>query len=128
MTVKERISVYIKYKGMNNAQFEKACGLSNGYVANMRKGIGTDKLNNVLTAFPDLNRDWLLYGEGEMIRLSLTQNASGSENFTQTGNVTVHAGTDEALAKVLDELAAQRRMNEKSQEQIDRLISIIEKQ
>jgi SOS-response transcriptional repressor LexA len=31
----------------------------------MRKGFGADKLNNVLTAYPELNRDWLLYGEGE---------------------------------------------------------------
>jgi hypothetical protein len=128
MTVKERISTYIKYKGMSNAQFEKVCSLSNGYVANMRKSIGTDKLSNVLKAFPDLNRDWLLYGEGEMLKPTFTQNAQGSENFTQNGNVTVHSDNNEALVKVLDELAAQRRMNEKSQEQIDRLISIIEKQ
>lgn len=34
----------------------------------MRKGIGVEKLENVLSAFPDLNRDWLLYGEGEMLK------------------------------------------------------------
>jgi hypothetical protein len=56
-----------------------------------------------------------------------TQNVNGSENFTQTGNVTVHSSTDETLSKVLDELSAQRRIFEKSQEQIDRLITIIEK-
>ena len=34
----------------------------------MRKGLGVDKLENVLNAFPDLNRDWLLYEEGEMLK------------------------------------------------------------
>lgn len=34
----------------------------------MRKGFGSEKLENVLKAFPDLNRDWLLYGEGEMLK------------------------------------------------------------
>lgn len=44
------------------------CDLSNGYVAAMRKGYGAEKLNNVLTVFPELNRDWLLYGEGTMLK------------------------------------------------------------
>ena len=34
----------------------------------MRKGLGIRKLENVLNAFPDLNREWLLYEEGEMIK------------------------------------------------------------
>lgn len=33
----------------------------------MRKGLGVGKLENVLNAFPELSRDWLLYGEGEML-------------------------------------------------------------
>jgi phage repressor protein C with HTH and peptisase S24 domain len=33
----------------------------------MRKGLGTGKLENVLNAFPELNREWLLYGEGKML-------------------------------------------------------------
>ncbi len=47
--------------------FENQCDLSTGYVTSMRKGFGTTKLNNVLKAFPELNRDWLIYGEGEML-------------------------------------------------------------
>jgi len=34
----------------------------------MRKGLGIEKLENVLNAFPDLSREWLLYEEGEMIK------------------------------------------------------------
>lgn len=64
-TIKERTLEYIKSKNISVKEFETRCGLSNGYVAAMRKGFGADKLNNVLTAFPDLNRDWLLYGEGK---------------------------------------------------------------
>jgi phage repressor protein C with HTH and peptisase S24 domain len=39
----------------------------------MRKGFGETKLNNVLTMFPELNRDWLLYGEGEMLNDGTSQ-------------------------------------------------------
>lgn len=81
---------------------------------------------NISNAFPYINVDWLRTGEGEMLRAGYTQNVTESENFTQTGNVTVH-GDSAALLKVLDELSAQRKLTEKAQEQIDRLISIIEK-
>ena len=66
-TIKERTLEFIKYKGISVKEFEMRCGMSNGYVSSMRKGFGTDKLSNVLSAFPELNREWLLYGEGEML-------------------------------------------------------------
>ncbi len=50
--------------------FEQRCDLSSGYVTSMRKGFGSEKLNNVLMAYPELNREWLLYGEGEMLKAS----------------------------------------------------------
>jgi phage repressor protein C with HTH and peptisase S24 domain len=65
-TIKERTLEFIIHKNISVKEFEIRCGLSNGYVAAMRKGFGADKLNNVLTEFPELNRDWLLYNEGEM--------------------------------------------------------------
>lgn len=68
MTVKERIIEFIKIQGLKVYEFEKRCGLSNGYVSSMRKSLGESKLNNVLKEFPRLNREWLLYGEGEMLK------------------------------------------------------------
>lgn len=67
-TIKDRTIEFIKYKGISMKTFEDKCELSTGYVTSMRKGYGTGKLNNVLKAFPDLNREWLLYGEGEMLK------------------------------------------------------------
>lgn len=66
--VKERALKFISYKGLKIKDFEQKCSLSSGYLNSMRKSFGIDKLNNVLSAFPDLSRDWLLYGEGEMLR------------------------------------------------------------
>ena len=66
-TIKERTLEFIKCKKISVKEFENRCGLSNGYIGAMRKGFGTEKLNNVLTEFPELNRDWLLYGEGQML-------------------------------------------------------------
>lgn len=66
-TVKDRTLEFIKFKGLTMKAFEQRCDLSTGYVTSMRKGYGSEKLSNVLTAFPELNREWLLYGEGDML-------------------------------------------------------------
>lgn len=67
-SIKERTIMFVKHLGVSMKAFEEACGLSSGYVTSMRKGFGPDKLNNVLNAYPQLNRDWLLYGEGNMLK------------------------------------------------------------
>lgn len=67
MDIKSRTYLFVNHKGLTMKKFEELCGLSSGYVSSMRKGFGRGKLDNVLTAFPDLNREWLLYGEGEML-------------------------------------------------------------
>lgn len=67
-SIKERTIMFVKHLGVSMKTFEEACGLSSGYVTSMRKGFGPDKLNNVLNAYPQLNRDWLLYGEGNMLK------------------------------------------------------------
>lgn len=66
--VKSRTQKFVQYKGLTMKEFEQMCNLSTGYVTSMRKGYGPEKLNNVLRSFPDLNREWLLFGEGEMIK------------------------------------------------------------
>ena len=68
MAVKDRIVEFCKYKGIPVRQFEIQCDMSNGYVSSMRSGLGLKKLENVLNSYPELSRDWLLYGEGEMLK------------------------------------------------------------
>lgn len=89
VTVKERILAFVAKKGLKMKEFERMAQLSTGYVTSMRKGFGSEKLNNVLEAFPDLNREWLLYGEGEMLKNSSVPISGGelvasdAESFAQ---------------------------------------------
>lgn len=68
MTVKQRLIDYIKFKSIPVNRFEKACGLSTGYVGNIRVSIQPDKISSIAHSFPDLNTGWLLTGEGEMLK------------------------------------------------------------
>ena len=66
-TVKERLKSFIDHKNISVRLFEATCGLSYGYVGNMRKSIQPDKISRIAQHYPDLNTGWLLTGEGRMI-------------------------------------------------------------
>lgn len=121
-TIKDRTIEFVRFKGITMKTFEMRCGLSSGYVTSMRKGFGADKLNNVLTAYPELNRDWLLYGEGQMLKSSIVQTSSGdnSPNINGNGN---HVNTSDLLDKALGEITELRKQNAA---QFDRFMTIIE--
>jgi transcriptional regulator with XRE-family HTH domain len=85
MTTKERTIRFITSKGLSVKKFEEICGLSNGYINSMKSGFGNNKLSQVLTAFPELNRDWLVYGEGDMLKLEAPQSSKGDNTIQVTG-------------------------------------------
>lgn len=67
-TVKERLIEFIAYLKMGQGKFEKACGLSNGFVTNIRDGFSTPNLSKIMGRYPELNIDWLITGKGEMLK------------------------------------------------------------
>lgn len=83
--MQQRLMSFILFMGISKSRFEQQCGLSNGYINSIKKGIGTEKLQDILRAFPQLNREWLLYGEGEMLKPqqpSVQQNnCNGNNNY-----------------------------------------------
>lgn len=66
-SVKQRLIEFIKEEKISVHAFEMAAGISNGYIKNLsaqpREGI----LRKILLTYPQLNRVWLLTGEGEML-------------------------------------------------------------
>lgn len=64
-----RFKAYLDAKGIKNAQAERDCGLSNGLIASAlhkAAALGSDKLEQILIAYPDLSAEWLLRGTGHM--------------------------------------------------------------
>lgn len=99
--------------------FEERCGMSNGYISSMRKGLGANKLNNVLTQFPELNREWLLYGEGTMLRVDATASTEEEEIAMKTD---MYKAMTEELTRLRKELEETKEDNERLKKVVDRLL------
>lgn len=108
-TVKDRIITYIKYTGISQKKFEETVGISNGYVNNVKASPSSTVLQKIFGAYPELNKDWLLTGEGPMLTSDLSgsvhQHSSGdnSPNVNGSGNVVggVGGGAVEDMATAL---------------------------
>lgn len=66
-TLKERLIKYLKTKRIGQNKFESMAGISNGYISHLKSSPSAELLMRILNAAPDLNRNWLLTGEGEML-------------------------------------------------------------
>lgn len=119
--IKSNLEKYIAYKKLSNQEFEKSIGVSNGYIAKLKGSMGKEKLDYMLEVYSDLNRDWLLYGEGEMLKKpTIVQNNINGDNL-QGQNITLSSDNYMEIIREKD------RQLQKRDEQIDRLITLLEK-
>lgn len=68
-TIKDRLIKFLAHLEIGQGKFEKNCGISNGSVNNIKEGgITTQKVEKILAAYPELNVDWLITGNGNMLK------------------------------------------------------------
>lgn len=67
MSTKDNLLTFIKKKNISKTEFYKITGLSNGF---LDKGgsVTSSNLETILTFFPELSLDWLITGNGPMLR------------------------------------------------------------
>ena len=109
---------YFESKGITQQSIANQMNVSKAYVNRLFTGkasFGKEVAEKWSNQF-GLSKSWLLTGEGSMLSAS------------DPDSVSVSSSTDlsSALNKAMDEIAAQRRITEKSQQQIDRLLSLLE--
>lgn len=127
-SVKGRIVEFAKAKQITIRDFERKSGLSNGYVKAMRKGFGTEKLENVLSAFPNLSRDWLLYGEGPMLTTSSDTSIVNGDHSSQAVGTGATAVNGEGVKECLEIIRQQQESISKLVDTVNSLTKIIGKQ
>ena len=105
-SIKQRIIDFLKYKNISQQEIAISLGTSQPNVSAMCKGYRTIskktivKLSNI---FPDLNVDWLLTGEGSMLRGSEEQGATESEDAALREEVVMLRERVRNLQKLIDE-------------------------
>ena len=82
-TVKERLIEYLAFKKIGRNKFEKMAGISMGYITNLKNSPKQDILEKILHAAPDLNRIWLLTGEGNMLAGDNEEYPRMSDNYNE---------------------------------------------
>ena len=84
---KERLILFQQFLGISVRSFEARVGMSNGSLCKTRN-VSKNLLDKVCIAFPELNRIWLLTGEGSMLRNNNSENNETYEN-NETNNHTL---------------------------------------
>lgn len=120
----EKLSSYFKEKGITQEEIASRLGVSQAYVnalLNGRKAFGKQQAKKWNELF-GISVNWLLTGDGDMFQNNITQNNQNGDNIQGT-SVTVNK-TEKEYLEIINRQSEQLS---KSQEQIDRLLSIIEK-
>ena len=130
MDIKDRLKVFINYLGYDNARFEREAGLSNGFVRNTNANMRKASLQLILNRFPQLNENWLVNGHGDMLKQVPTNSIVG-DNGSIDNSYNKHMGTNsDALTKIILEqsktITRTQEQLSKAQEQIDKLLNLLE--
>ena len=118
----DRLRKFLDSKGISVRQFEQMIGSSDGKIAKFmatNSSLKSDTLSKIMEVFPQLSIEWLLAGEGDMLKTN-QQSISNIDNSNVVGaNVN---GTGININSNQSELLAIIR---KQQEQMDKLIDTI---
>jgi hypothetical protein len=66
--LKSRLDLILRELGLSGRAFEKECGLANGSYSSIGDGVGADKLIKILLRFPNISAEWLVCGNGKMMK------------------------------------------------------------
>lgn len=130
--MKEVIIKLLDYSKLNVKQFSEKLGMQRAQaiydiVSGKTKRISEKLANQIISVFPEINKVWLLTGEGEMLKDSSA--VSSDHSVSIAGNDIkenkINVNSNETIAMLVAEVAAQRRVTEKVLEQNSELLAMI---
>lgn len=83
-------------------------------------------LKSICALDKNINDVWIKTGNGDMLVRPINQSVNGDNNTQIAGNNN-HIALPSTLDRAINEIAEQRKLVSKAQEQIDRLITLLER-
>ena len=117
-------------KVYSQAEFAEIVGISRTQFSEIVTGkrkLSDKAIHKIVTAIPEINENWLRNGEGEMLKntSAVAENHSISIAGEEIKENKINMNSDETIAMLVAEVAAQRKLTEKVLEQNSDLIAII---
>jgi len=102
----DRFDIYMKSRGLNDNKVTLQLGLTVGLIGKSRKegrDLSDKVIEKILNFYTDLNRVWLLTGEGEMLRSEQVQTQEQTGTGVPFYDIDVTCGITESFADVREE-------------------------
>ena len=119
---------------MNPASFAKSIGHNSPnkiyYILRFRNGVSPDVASDICNKYDNVNYNWLLKGEGEMLKNVNDQKIGDLSNATAIGNNVNGNGnqiTHNDISGMIELQKGYQDMIKKRDEQIDKLLIILDK-
>jgi len=126
MNDKERIEELLYHFRMMQKDFAEKCGILPETIADIKRekhGISKRVFGKIIKAFPEVNKEWLATGDGEML--------IGDQKTGDISNSAVNINSKNGIAQynspdaIIEISLGYQRIIEKQQEQMDEMIKII---
>ena len=132
----ERIKAFMNHLELTSNAFAKSISVDPSNFNKMLSGnqtISKKTIDKISNRYPELNKKWLLTGEGDMLKdVSVQQTSYGDHSPNVNGDGNTIAG-DASIDHALSEIAEYRKllersltMLEKRDAQIDHLIALLQ--
>lgn len=115
--IRQNLLTFLNYRQESKSDFYKKSNLSNGFIDKLGDRLSIKSQSKISKAYPELNINWLLTGEGEMLN-------NGQKHLSQPEPLINENSLDELylLNKTIDIL---RENLERKDAQIESLFAII---
>ncbi|MCI2082967.1 MAG: hypothetical protein LKK19_01285 [Bacteroidales bacterium] len=114
-TLKHRILKYLETKGISRYEFYIATGISNG-VLSQSNGLSEENLLRFLSAYHDIDLDWLFTGKGEMLRRTAEEQENKVKFSQRNSKPSAYDNRNEL--KMICELAAENALLKRENEEL----------
>lgn len=137
-TQKERLLKFRDYLGMSTRAFEISIGISVSTLAHANDTLSANMIEKACTRYPQLDRLWLMTGDGQMLRSATTIDQSTNKRENNGGTyiegadaasvelrarITILEHQIEVLNKQLEDARADKA---RADERVDKLLNMLQ--